>query len=443
MPLRAPLVPRQPPVHTAALIAARTRAASAVQALLAIRNTDGIRLLSPDALNAETCAELNALVAVNHVLLEVGNLGGRAVKQLPDRTLVCRDREGTWQVIARPVRASRDAAPDHLFNALMLDTGHVPRCGEAVAPCATFGRMASVEDCMQRVVERMARLLARPAVPAEGRDSAALHAPLKGQDLRGIYLPPNLARHALIEVNLSGQDLSGIDLRGAVFCRADLRATLLPQDLGNIRLLGCDLRGAQISSDCVGSPAAQAWPDLSGALMAGAIVDTGAWVQGGSGDLIGVGNLLDAHPTAPTRSLLRSLHGIADADVRRDAVERLLVAVAARLSAQAPGARLLDILFGEHGGGHPERRHRYATALAALLFEPGYSSNARQPGITWLRGELASELAEQARAYSGLGGVAGPMDGDTASMARLALRQPAFPPVPREQALSANPELNG
>lgn len=429
-------------MDVAALADARRELGASMDALVAIRNAPFPRVLSATAQNTAWRAHVRLLVALGRMLAEASSAGCEGVKCLPDRTLLSRDDRQGWQVVAPPVPATSTTPATNLFAWLGLDVGHVPERGQNTRLLRAPLQLATFENARQRVCARTQQLLERGGVRDADSNPISGERPLDGLDLRSIRLPANLAWHALVDVNLAGQDMSALRLRGATFRHCDLRATLLPRELCGVHLLDCDLRGARIDRLADRTDSATAWPDLADAALTGAVIDaSGTLPDGLQPGVREAGELLDARLLGDERSLLCSLNTIADTDVRRDAVERLANAVRAWLQRQPAGTRLLDALFGEYGGGQPEARHRYAAALAAMIFEAAYSSVPPPPGIGWLRTELACELAEHARAYSDSGAAhAAPPRTLTAQVAH-ALRQPAFPAAMRALALHLNPDL--
>ena len=428
----APFAPRWSTVDTTALAHARRELGSSMDALLAIRNAPSPRVLSAKALNDDLCAEVRLLAAFGHMLAKASSAGCAVVKCLPDQTLVSRDGRNGRQVVAPPVPATSFTPATDLSTWLRLYGRHVAGRGQAMP----------LENLRQRACEKLQQLLDRSSVRDEDAVLITSDSPLQRLDLRSLRLPSNLARHTLVDVNLAGQDMSALRLAGATFLRCDLRATLLPRELREVHLLECDLRGAQIERLTACSDSRTAWPDLSGADLTGAVIDASAMAsKGPKSGMLEAGTLLDARLVGNERSLLGSLHTIADADVRRDAVERLASTVRVWLQRQPAGTRLLDALFGEYGGGQPEARHHYAAALAALIFDAAYSSAPPCPGIGWLRVELACELAEQARAYGDPGALHGEPQHRPATLVSHTLRQPAFPAAMRDLALHLNPRL--
>ncbi len=410
--------------------------------LLRLRNAEGVRALAASRLNEERSLELKALTALGSVLTEVGELGGSTIKRLRNQTLVSRDQRRDWQVLAASVPRSAARPPVNVLAYLHLGVGRVPYAGEATLSCVASPLALTTERCCRKIAGRIQNLLCQDAVPAgPGEESVPYQLPV-GLDMRRVSLPDRLGPHRLEALMLTGRDLRQTRLRGAVLVRADLRGTALPRDLRAMTLSGCDLRGACIDARPMPDTADARWPDLGNAVLTGAVVDMACFAQDAAAHgMAALGQLLDMRGAAAHRSLLCSLDTISDEAVRRDAVERLVAAVLQCLDMAVPRRSLLDALFGEHGAGQPEARHRYAVALAAMLFDPCYTAAPPLPGIAALRLQLADELVAQARAYNHAASAGRGSGPSTAALARRAIAHRDFPAAHGIAARRRNPAL--
>lgn len=406
-------------------------------------------------------ARAQALVAVGRSLRHVHGLGCNRLGRGADGALVawrgCTALRGTaaqTDVVAAAfsVPAAGRTAPRSALDVLGVHAGYVnARAGGCLVSLG--GYHASVQTVLRRTTEALQDLLDGAPRRVEILDGVAGFQPLQGLDLRGAALPPNLGRATLERVNLAGEDLTGGPLQGGTFRAVDLRGALLPADLRGTHMVDCDLRGATVAhaavptGDWQAAPAnaCTAWPDLAPARLDGAVLDFAGIVEQAVCDgQQAVAKLLDATTLEPQRSLLRSIDSIGDPAVRRDAMERLLMALRA--------LEALPAVIDSAGSGaspsasaaaapDPERLHLIAS-LAALLFNPIYSAaDDGTPEIERLRALLAGELAANAFSFSAVIEPGRPATGNAAALAALAIHQPAFPPAMRALALANNPAL--